>query len=410
MMNRTHLYLILIIFISACKKKHELLNDDYKSIEYCEVKEILEKSCLKCHSDNGFAPFSFYSTGYFKNKKSTILQVLENGIMPPWKPDIEYSQFKNQYGLSKDELSKLYTWVYYDANDSKKCDFTSINNQIILNNEKKGDCFQFSNGYIVPENNDHYKCFNIVNPYKEDVYLSSIDLIPGNNRIIHHISAFWGKLPEGLDEEKLQYYDCDQEIDENSKLVSNWSMGSFSTKYEDGRGFFFPKNSYLSIQVHFTDGSKGFVDSSYVCFNKADYPINEEVYYSFENKFDISFEPNEIKFDTLVVEVEQDISMLSIWPHTHRIAVFVECYAYTPLMKKINLVRIPKWDYFWHSSYEFIEPVNLPKGSKIYMVVKFDNTTNNKLNPFSPPRKIIYGRGSKDEMLTLAYSYVLAKK
>ncbi len=413
-MNKKYIYFLLLILLIACNKKPEYLIDEYKSIEYCEIKPILEKSCLRCHSEDGFAPFSFYSTDYFRKKKSTVLKVIEEGIMPPWKPDNEYSKFKNQYGLSKDELSKLYTWIYYGAIDSEKCNFSDINENSILKNEKKGECVQFSNGYLVPENKDHYMCFTVLNPFKEDVYLSSIDLIPGNNRIIHHISAFWGKLPEEKNEElnkqRLLTYDCDEEIDENSKLVSNWTMGTFATKYENGRGFFFPKNSYLSIQVHFTDGSKGFVDSSYVCFNKAEYPITEEVFYFFKNKFDISFEPNEVKFDTLVVDVENDIEMLSIWPHTHRIAVSLECYAYTPSKEKINLIRIPKWDYFWHSSYEFIDPIFLPKGSKIYMAVKFDNTSKNKMNPHVPPKKVIYGRSSKDEMLTLAYSYVLHKK
>ena len=102
--------------------------------------------------------------------------------------------------------------------------------------------------------------------------------------------------------------------------------------------------------------------------------------------------------------------MLSIWPHTHRIAVFVKCYAITSKKRRIPLIKVPRWDYFWHSSYEFIEPLNIPKGSKILMVVKFDNTSSNEMNPNSPPRQVFYGRSSKDEMLTLAYTYVKVRK
>jgi len=405
----THRLLIVaisILFLCSCSQRSKLLNDTYRNIDFCEVKQILEKSCLKCHSQQGLAPFPFTNSERFKRKKSILLYVLRNEIMPPWKPDPSYQKFKHQYNLDKDELEKLYTWIYYGANDKGSCEFPVLK-EGVLKYEMTGECIQFSNKCKVLENDDHYRCFTVINPFKEDVYLSSIDLIPGNNRIVHHMSAFFGTVDQpGYNINT----DCGEVFNKNSKLVSNWTMGTIPLKLKQGQGFFFPKNAYLFVQVHFSAGSMNLIDSSYICLNKANYAITQEVFYNDKNKFDISFEPNTIKRDTVVIDVDKDIQMLTIWPHTHRLAQEVECYAELPDKTRMKLIRIPRWDYFWHSSYEFIEPKYIPKGSKLYMAVKFDNTSDNKMNPYSPPRKITWGSSSKDEMLTLAYTYTVAKK
>lgn len=393
----------------SCERKSDLLKDEYKTIDYVDIQPLLKKSCLKCHSSEGFAPFSFEQVNFFQKKKSTLLEVLDRGIMPPWKPDNHYSKFKNQYGLNKEEISMLYSWIYFGASHNSGQSLPKLPAHKILQNKKNGYCLQFSNQYIVPDNNDHYSCFTVPNPFGSDVYLSSIDLIPGDNRIVHHISAFMQIHEDANRKEHLNKdFNCDGEINEESKMVANWTMGSFSSPYKNGRGFMLPKNASLYVQVHFTDGSKGLIDNSMICFQKMSDTLTEEVYYGFKNNFDISFEPNQKKNDTLVIDVIEDIRMLTIWPHTHQLAVSVECFATTPDQQLIKLIRIPKWDYFWHSSYEFIEDIFIPKGSKIFMAVNFDNTTSNKNNPHFPPQKVIYGRSSKDEMLTLAYSYVKA--
>jgi hypothetical protein len=382
--------------------KKILFAEEFNELDYCDVKNLLSKSCFVCHSEQGLAPFAFNSLDMFRIKKSTILHVLENGIMPPWKPDPAYQEFKHQYYLTDKELSMLYTWIYHGAKEGFDCKF-EVPDVNILSYQKEGVCFQFTKGYKVPENYDHYSYFRVPNPFSEDVYLSYVDLIPCDG-IAHHMSAFVIK------EDSHTLYNSNlewEQINSLSKMVSNWTMGSLPHRLKPGQAFFFPKSSQLLIQVHFTDGSKGLVDSSFVCFKKAELPVTQEVFYFYKDKMDIFFEPGVIKLDSVTVDITEDIQMLAIWPHTHRIATEVKCYAVLPDNTIMPLIKIPKWDYFWQNLYEFVEPKRIPKGSQIRMVVNFDNTNNNAMNPYQPPQRIEHGLRSKDEMLVIAYTYVL---
>ena len=46
----------------------------------------------------------------------------------------------------------------------------------------------------------------------------------------------------------------------------------------------------------------------------------------------------------------------------------------------------------------FERPIQLPAGSKIQVLVAYDNSDNNGNNPNTPPRTVFFGEESMDEM------------
>jgi hypothetical protein len=64
----------------------------------------------------------------------------------------------------------------------------------------------------------------------------------------------------------------------------------------------------------------------------------------------------------------------------------------------VTLIRIDDWDFNWQGTYEFVEPVALPKGSRIEMLAHFDNSAGNAANPNSPPKDVTWGEQTTDEM------------
>jgi cytochrome c-type biogenesis protein CcmH/NrfG len=62
------------------------------------------------------------------------------------------------------------------------------------------------------------------------------------------------------------------------------------------------------------------------------------------------------------------------------------------------LLVIPQWDFNWQSDYRFAEPVFLPKGTSLGMLVSYDNSTNNFRNPHQPPPRVEYGLQTTNEM------------
>ncbi len=63
-----------------------------------------------------------------------------------------------------------------------------------------------------------------------------------------------------------------------------------------------------------------------------------------------------------------------------------------------SLVWIKDWNFYWQNNYMYREPVRLPQGTRLDIVSRYDNSSGNPLNPSSPPRRVLFGNGSTDEM------------
>jgi tetratricopeptide (TPR) repeat protein len=96
-----------------------------------------------------------------------------------------------------------------------------------------------------------------------------------------------------------------------------------------------------------------------------------------------------------------DAFALGVLPHAHYLAKEMRGFATLPNGAKKWLLWIRDWDFAWQGDYQYVEPVFLPKGSRLEMEYIFDNSTNNVRNPNHPPKDVRYGAGSSDEMAEL---------
>jgi hypothetical protein len=72
-----------------------------------------------------------------------------------------------------------------------------------------------------------------------------------------------------------------------------------------------------------------------------------------------------------------------------------------------KLVRVPDWDFNWQTTYAFKQPVALPSGSKVELMARYDNSTNNPVNPSNPPREVRWGEDTTDEMCIAFLRYTV---
>ena len=114
------------------------------------------------------------------------------------------------------------------------------------------------------------------------------------------------------------------------------------------------------------------------------------------------------KFTTSYL-VPEDISLLTINPHMHLLGSSFLAYVLLPKGDTLPLIRIPKWDFCWQYFYTFKNITKIPAMSIIQVEGIYDNTENNPLNPFHPPRIIFEREGSMkttDEMFQLICTYI----
>ena len=100
--------------------------------------------------------------------------------------------------------------------------------------------------------------------------------------------------------------------------------------------------------------------------------------------------------DSLTLPV--DVDLLAIYPHAHYLGKIIEAWATLPDGHRRWLIRIPDWDINWQATYDYKEPIPLPKGTRVSMRITYDNSVDNPRNPNRPPKLVLTGNRAQDEM------------
>jgi tetratricopeptide (TPR) repeat protein len=95
------------------------------------------------------------------------------------------------------------------------------------------------------------------------------------------------------------------------------------------------------------------------------------------------------------------VELVGLYPHAHYIARRMDVRVQLPGGSDKQLLRIDDWDFNWQDAYTFAEPVALPAGSILRLRYVYDNSAANPRNPNRPPRRVVYGPNTDDEMAEL---------
>ncbi|HKD38243.1 MAG TPA: hypothetical protein VKB78_15625, partial [Pirellulales bacterium] len=93
-----------------------------------------------------------------------------------------------------------------------------------------------------------------------------------------------------------------------------------------------------------------------------------------------------------------DATVLSFMPHMHLRGKDFLYRATYPDGRVETLLSVPRFDFSWQSTYRCVEPLHLPKGTRIDCTAHFDNSTDNPANP-DPTKSIHWGDQTWDEMM-----------
>ena len=102
------------------------------------------------------------------------------------------------------------------------------------------------------------------------------------------------------------------------------------------------------------------------------------------------------------IPVPADVTLRSVMPHMHLLGREMRVFATLPDGQELPLVHVPEWDFNWQMGYAFKEPIKLPRGSKVFLEARYDNSADNPRNPNHPPKAVRWGEQTTDEMC-LAY-------
>jgi len=98
------------------------------------------------------------------------------------------------------------------------------------------------------------------------------------------------------------------------------------------------------------------------------------------------------------LELPASVKVLSILPHAHYLCKEMRVFATLPDGTRKWLIWVKRWDFDWQGVFRYEEPVDLPKGTVLSMRYTYDNSSDNARNPNTPPRRVVGGQKSTEEM------------
>lgn len=408
--------LIISIFLMS---KDFAFSQERAVTYYGEIESIISRNCMPCHSPGQSGPFSLVSFEDVIKRADFIGHVTKNGYMPPWKADREFQAYKNERGLTSDEIEAIQTWLKNGMPKGKKNKKESQPKSQI---ETPDLTLRIKKPYLIPTSNkDDYRFFYIPTNLPEDKYLSKIEFIPDNKRLVHHsrlmtdtthqISSIDGM---SADDPGISAFEKYPPLD---KFLYGWVPGNSAIEFPSGTGKKIFRDTDLILNVHYAPNSReNQYDQSTINFYFTKEKANREVYSLAIAENNISNPPFVIPagekktFYSSFGPIPIDISVVGVLPHMHYIGKTFRAFAVTAEGEAIRLIKIDNWDFKWQETYLFKKLQVIPKNSVILIEATFDNSAENPANPNSPPKEITYGWNTTSEMLDLVLYYLEYKE
>jgi hypothetical protein len=104
-----------------------------------------------------------------------------------------------------------------------------------------------------------------------------------------------------------------------------------------------------------------------------------------------------------------DVRLFSAMAHAHYLGKEMKATATLPDGSVQPLIWIQDWDFNWQDRYAYKQPRLLPKGTRIDVSIRYDNSAENPRNPSSPPRRTMWGEQSLDEMGGIQFEVVTVR-
>jgi hypothetical protein len=408
--------------------KRAILGNDEKAITVLpsqvfyanHVAAVLNEHCIMCHRTNGAAPFSLTDYKAVFRKKKTIKKVVDLGIMPPWPADPSYSHFIGENVLSDLEKQIIFRWIDQGGRFGDSSKLPSPKKFNTLSNLGQPDVTVFMDSIMVGGNNRD-KFFVVKSPFEipNDTFIRAIEFVPGKGQLVHHLNADLilyenhkkANVFEGLrvvDEEihpeeyETAYRDLKTHNDDGTEpfyyhSAVNYLPGVIGTIYPEGIGGFKvnKKSAFFARDIHYAPIQKDKWDYSHynIFYSKAaPSRLTKEMMLGTNGLSPIRpqlvIPADTVMTFTTKYRTHADMSVLTINPHMHLLGKKIKAFAVTMDMDTIPLIRINRWDFRWQYFYTFPTILKLPAGTTITVEATFDNTRDNKNNPFDPPIEI----------------------
>lgn len=376
------------------------------------ISRIVADHCQECHRPAGIGPFELMTYNDVKGWSKMIKEVVSDNRMPPWFAKPNHLEFSNDFSLTPEEKQNLLSWIDGGMARGDKADMPEP--RVFESGWRMGTpdkVWQQPYEITVPAEGVLDYQYVVTDPeFEEDVWLTGLECLPGNAKVVHHIIVY--ALPPGKNMWDLEaVFDG---FDENSKqnplsreafenwgslFIAGFAPGTPPKQLDEGVAKRIKAGTKFLWELHYTPTGKVEKDRSSFGVNFAKSEPEFEFMTATPANEDFVIPPHAanhfVECETIVPE---DAYIHAFTPHMHyRGKSFKYTLTYPDGRKEVPL-DVPNYDFNWQLTYNLKEPLFIPAGTKVLCEAYFDNSADNPRNP-DPTASIEFGEQSYEEMM-----------
>ena len=346
-----------------------------------QITRIFQDKCVECHRKGGLGPFDLTTFAQAVSWAADIRTFTADGKMPPWKPVTGYGDFKNRRALDDAEKDLIARWVAQGCLEGNPAEVPPPRTfadtwqlgqpDVVLAPEAEY--------HIAADGPDVYRNFVLSPDFDSDRYISGVEFIPGNPRVVHHVLTF---LDDSGTAERLDARDSEPGYSSTQGLPGFWPVGGIAGMggwapgnvlgfLPDGMARILPKGAKIVMQVHYHKNGREEVDLTRIGLHFAKTKVTRAVLAIPVMPIGGPISGMRIPTGATNHEVRgafvlpDNVLGINITPHMHLLGKDMEVHATLPGGRKTPLIHVQDWDFNWQELYTFREPRWLPAGTRI---------------------------------------------
>jgi mono/diheme cytochrome c family protein len=356
-----------------------------------EVIRVLQRSCLGCHRPGGIA-MSLATYEEARPWAKAIKEELLEKRMPPWHAVKGYGEFRNAPSLTQRDVDIIVNWVEGGAPKGDEKDLPAA--PLFTNEWQLGKpdlTLKPDSESKVAADADEYRTFVLPTDVKEDRWLRAVDLQPGNASVVHCATIYILRDAPTATTPPMMPVKGDSTTQDllYAWALATWMPGQKTLALDEGIGDSLPAGSKLAVKIHYRGSGEASTDLSTIGLYFAKAPVSKPIgalgVTGPESVIPVSDELRQFKMS---FSLTRDRQAIAIRPLVHPLLTSFQATAYRPDGSEEVLIWTRGYKFDWRPTYYFKQPVQMPKGTRLEIIVYVDNSDTNPNNPNDPAKPV----------------------
>jgi len=372
-----------------------------------EVAPIIVEKCSVCHREDGAGPFAF--NGYYSlvGWSAMVREVIMNKRMPPMQVDPVHGATPSAHVLSAEQRQKIMHWMQAGAPRGEGAADPLADVPLV----KTFDWQLGEPDFVIDTPTNVIPAVGILDymytelelPFGEDKWVRALQFEPGEERVIHNLSAFivpmesdfWGEEREALTSER--------------RFLGSFVPGENpATVFPEGTGVLIPAGHKLALMFHYYSHGRVLEDSTTIgLYFHEEAPAREILTRPVSAQFTLA--PNDNDQPMLAsYAFEERATLLAVRPRMNQRGKSMKFDLVPPGGTSATLVSVPAYNYGWQPEYWLEKPLAVTPGTVVNVSGAFDNSLSNPFNP-NPREAVEWGFGNNEELFTGYLTYAVER-